>query len=86
VRALLHQMPPATLPIYLGDDAADESAFAVLSCGITVCVGPRQPTEARFRLRNPQEVRTFLKKLEREFARSWPKTKQTLGQGTEKPG
>ncbi len=81
VRAVLRQMPAATLPIYLGDDAADESAFAVLSCGITVCVGPRQPTEARFRLRNPQEVRTFLKKLEREFARSWPKAKQTLGAG-----
>jgi trehalose-phosphatase len=67
VQALLRQMPPATLPIYLGDDAADESAFAALAYGITVCVGLRQPTEARFRLRNPQEVRTFLKKLEREL-------------------
>jgi trehalose-phosphatase len=67
VRALLDEMPAATLPIYLGDDATDETAFAVLPQGITVCVGVRQPTEARFDLRGPQEVRTFLKKLEREL-------------------
>jgi trehalose 6-phosphate phosphatase len=67
VRALLRKMPAVTLPIYLGDDATDETAFAVLPHGITVCVGVRQQTNARFDLRSPQEVRTFLKKLDREL-------------------
>jgi trehalose-phosphatase len=67
VRALLRDMPAATLPIYLGDDATDETAFAVLRDGITVCVGVRRPTLARFDLRGPQAVRTFLKELESEL-------------------
>jgi len=67
VRALLRELPAAALPIYLGDDTTDESAFVVLPQGITVCVGERQSTEAKFDLRSPQEVRTFLKKLEREL-------------------
>jgi len=67
VQALLRQMPAATLPIYVGDDTTDETAFAVLRHGITVCVGVRRPTKARFDLRSPQEVRVFLKKLEREL-------------------
>jgi trehalose 6-phosphate phosphatase len=67
VRALLREMPAATLPIYLGDDATDETAFAVLRYGITVCVGVRRPTQARFDLRSPREVRTFLKDLESEL-------------------
>ena len=70
VRSLLREMPPAALPIYLGDDATDETAFAVLRHGITVCVGGRRPTRARFDLRSPQEVRTFLKELESELAKS----------------
>jgi trehalose-phosphatase len=89
VQALLRQMPPATLPIYLGDDAADESAFAALSYGITICVGLRQPTDARFRLRNPQEVRTFLKKLERELhevGRRRLGEPKGVGAGAEEPG
>jgi len=63
VRALLRQMPAATLPIFLGDDTTDESAFAVLHHGITVCVGARQPTLARFGLLGPREVQRFLQKL-----------------------
>jgi trehalose-phosphatase len=70
VRALLREMPPATLPIYLGDDATDETAFAALRHGITVCVGGRRPTKARFDLLSPQEVRIFLKELESELAKS----------------
>jgi len=67
VQALLRAMPAATLPIYLGDDATDETAFAVLPDGITVCVGARQPTKARFDLRSPKDVRTFLQKLDKEL-------------------
>jgi trehalose-phosphatase len=55
------------LPIYLGDSAADESAFAALGSGITVCVGPARNTRAHFRLRHPMEVRVFLEKLEMEI-------------------
>lgn len=64
VRMLLGEMSPAALPIYIGDDATDESAFAVLRRGVTVCVGRRRPTKARFSLAGPPEVRRFLQKLE----------------------
>jgi len=67
VRALIARMHPAPLPVYIGDDTTDESAFAVLRRGITVCVGPRRPTGARFALRGTQEVRMFLEKLGREM-------------------
>lgn len=66
VRALLGRMTGAPLPVYVGDDTTDESAFAALPRGITVCVGKRRPTEAKFFLRGPQEVRVFLERLERE--------------------
>jgi trehalose-phosphatase len=66
VRALLARLPESTLPIYAGDDAADESAFRALRRGITVHVGRSPRTCARFRLRNPEEVSTFLEKLEGE--------------------
>lgn len=67
VRALLSRMPGGPLPVYVGDDTTDESAFVVLPRGITVCVGERRPTVARFFLRGPQEVRRFLEKLAREL-------------------
>jgi trehalose-phosphatase len=57
------------LPIYLGDNLADEPAFAALADGITVCVGPARSTRARFRLRDPLEVREFLERLEEELRR-----------------
>jgi trehalose 6-phosphate phosphatase len=40
VTALLAELPPSTLPVYIGDDVTDESAFAVLSDGVTIRVGP----------------------------------------------
>lgn len=67
-RALLARLPPRTLPIYAGDDTTDESAFQALARGLTVCVGRRRTTSARYRLRNPAEVRRFLKKLEAAVA------------------
>jgi trehalose-6-phosphatase len=50
------------LAIYLGDDVADERVFGGWQ-GISVAVGRRRPTNARFSLRSPGEVRIFLKKL-----------------------
>lgn len=79
VRTLLRNMPAATLPIYLGDDTTDESAFTVLPEGITVCVGDRHPTKARFGLRGPREVRRFLEKMERELREISRPTLPVLG-------
>jgi trehalose-phosphatase len=54
------------LPIYLGDDVADEAAFTALASGITVHIGRARPTRAHFRLRDTTEVRAFLERLEKE--------------------
>ena len=67
VNTLLAELPESTLPIYVGDDAADESAFRALRRGITVRVGHSLRTGARFRLRNPEEVLRFLERLEGEL-------------------
>jgi trehalose 6-phosphate phosphatase len=56
------------LPIFIGDDAGDESAFAALSFGITVCASTHRRTHARYRLRGPAEVSRFLERLEKEIA------------------
>jgi trehalose 6-phosphate phosphatase len=55
------------LPVYIGDDAGDEPAFAALDHGITVRVGPASLSRARHRLCNPAEVRRFLEKIEAEL-------------------
>jgi trehalose-phosphatase len=59
-----HAYNPYALPVYAGDGASDEAAFVALARGVTVCVGPRRKTRARFRLHDPAEVRSFLEKLE----------------------
>ena len=56
-----------TLAFYIGDDTTDETAFRVLREGITVRVGPARRTLARFRLRDPGEVRVFLERLAEEL-------------------
>lgn len=63
VRRHLHH--PA-LAVYIGDDTADEAAFAAFSQGITACVGPARQTRAGFRLRNPAEVCRALERLDQE--------------------
>jgi trehalose-phosphatase len=55
------------LPIYLGDNSADEAAFTALASGITVCIGRARPTRAHFQLRDTAEVRAFLERLEKEI-------------------
>ncbi len=67
VRAVLGELPRAALPIYVGDDTTDETAFAALRRGITVRVGIPRQTKARFYLRDPEEVKEFLEKLEAEL-------------------
>lgn len=50
-------------PIYIGDDVTDEDAFSALGKkGMSVLVAERKrPTKARFRLRSPREVMSFIK-------------------------
>jgi trehalose-phosphatase len=53
------------VPIYIGDDVTDEDAFDVLKnkgIGVVVMEQPRD-TKARYRLRNPDEVRIFLENI-----------------------
>src|SRR3984957_4355454 len=45
-----------TLLVYFGDDYSDEPAFAAARRGVSVLVGKRRPTRARFRLSDPDEV------------------------------
>ena len=54
------------LPLYLGDDLTDEDALRVLADrGLGILVGDHgHPTEARFRLRDVEEVKQFLQQLE----------------------
>ncbi len=67
VRAVLGELSGSPLAIYLGDDRTDEAAFAVLRAGITVRVGTPRNTRARYYLRDPEEVRQFLERLETEI-------------------
>ena len=68
VRLLLEELPSDTLPIYIGDDTTDESAFAELRRGITVRVGEHRHTKARFHLRDSDAVVKFLERLEAGIA------------------
>lgn len=56
------------LPIYVGDDLTDEPAFQALRGGITVRVGLFSRTHAKFQLKDPEEVRMFLERLEEELS------------------
>lgn len=52
---------PHVLPLYIGDDTTDEDAFRVLfSRGLGIVVGEdSRLTSARFRLKDPNEVKKF---------------------------
>lgn len=57
---------PDVLPIYIGDDETDEDAFTALNerggLGLLVAAGP-QASAAHYRLRDPDAVGTFLRRL-----------------------
>ncbi len=59
---LAEVMGSAVRPVFLGDDTTDEDAFRRLGDrGVGIVVGEdRRPTHARYRLRDPGEVRAFL--------------------------
>jgi trehalose-phosphatase len=60
-----------TLPVYIGDDVTDKSAFqAVVNNGIAILVGDRlQQTKADYRVENPREVGQLLTWLTRHLIR-----------------
>jgi trehalose 6-phosphate phosphatase len=68
VRDLLGEFPPGTPAIYIGDDGTDEAAFGALGEQITIRVGKPQDTQAKYYVRNPDEVIRFLLRLEAELA------------------
>ena len=63
VDELLRHPPFAgRIPVYLGDDLTDEHAFAVVNHadGVSVRVGNREPSQARFTLPSPVAVHAWL--------------------------
>jgi len=68
VRDIVSRFPHPAFPIYVGDDGSDESAFAALSAGITIRVGRARGTAARYTLRDTNDVRSFLERLEAKFS------------------
>jgi trehalose 6-phosphate phosphatase len=59
VLKLLEENPAR--PIIFGDDWTDEDAFAAAPPNsITVIVGARRPTQARFKLHSPRDVRALI--------------------------
>lgn len=65
--ALMSQPPfLGRTPWMLGDDLSDEHAFRAVNAGggVSVVVGPRRPTEARFELADPVAARAWLHALE----------------------
>jgi len=64
VLALLSGLPQPTLAIFVGDDGTDESAFRALPSALTIRVGKRPRTAARFLLKSPDEVKSFLQRLD----------------------
>lgn len=66
VRCLQARLDPQrrATPVYLGDDRTDEDAFRALAGrGLTVCIGDRRPTAARYRLPDVAAVWRFLGSL-----------------------
>src|SRR5580698_67878 len=61
---LLSDFPAGTPAIYIGDDGTDESAFCALGDQITVRVGRVPKSNAKYYVRDPDEVMRFLLQLE----------------------
>ena len=52
------------MPVYLGDDLTDEDAFGMLkNKGLTIYIGKPKNSQAKYYLKDTQEVFEFLKKI-----------------------
>ena len=63
VETFLLQRPfSGRVPVFVGDDLTDEHAFAVVNerGGLSVLVGAREPSVARWHLRDPASVRAWI--------------------------
>lgn len=63
IAAMLEEPPfRGRVPVFAGDDLTDESGFAVVNArgGLSVLVGPREPSAAHYALRSPRAVRRWL--------------------------
>jgi len=67
VEKVTGEMPEGAAIIYIGDDETDEEAFRVLPDQITVAVGKRINTAARYYLPSSASVLRFLAQLEKEL-------------------
>lgn len=66
--AVLKQAESDATVVAIGDDVTDEDMFAAVpESGVTIAVGS-QPSHARYRLRDSNEVRTFLRELDQHLA------------------
>lgn len=64
VAMIAADLPSETVPIYVGDDVTDESAFRVVETdGIGIRVGSDAPSAASRRLDSPDDVSAFLEWL-----------------------
>jgi trehalose 6-phosphate phosphatase len=68
VRRRMSSLASPALPVYLGDDWIDEPAFHALARGITVHVGRRRNTRARYWLSGVAAVHAFLNRLANDFS------------------
>lgn len=56
------RVSPRDIVAYLGDDTTDEAVFRRLKGGVGIVVGEKTQTAARYSLKSPGEVRTFLRR------------------------
>jgi trehalose 6-phosphate phosphatase len=63
VRRELAALHRRTLPVYVGDDLSDEPAFGSAARGVTIRVGPRRRTNARYSVSGAADVLQFLERL-----------------------
>lgn len=63
IAALLEEPPfKGRVPVFAGDDITDEAGFDLVNArhGLSVLVGPREPSGARYALPDPTAVRSWL--------------------------
>jgi|WetSurSiteA1Bulk_404760.scaffolds.fasta_scaffold02715_3 trehalose 6-phosphate phosphatase len=72
---ILKQLKDKCMPLYIGDDQTDETAFKALNgSGVTIRVGKSKNTAANYYLKGHWEVLRLLSDLKKEIFYSLPET------------